>query len=450
MSPHSNRFAAQSDDGSILVLTSQSPVTYQRQLQDGSVEIYAQSNGSTTYPRNVFLSQIVDPQGNTLTLNYDNYLGQIRLQSLIDATGRQTSLTYGLPNFPTIVTQVTDPFGRTASLGYDGSQRLISITDILGLTSTFGYDSNSLVNSLTTPYGTTTFSYTAPGTTGPPRFLQATDPLGYNEREEWLEPAPIPDSDPAATVPQGMPLAPTNQYLTYRDSFHWDKDQYVAAACTPTGGCDYTKARDTHFNHVAVTALKSTSIESIKNPLENRVWFAYPGQSNPPGGIYAGSYGKPIAVGRVLDDGTTQLSLSSYDAAGYYKLAQVIDPVGRTTSLTYANHVDLSAISQTTAYGLQNTIAQFTYNNQHRPLFSTDASGQTAKYLYNAAGQLTSVTNPLGQTTTFQYDAANNLSSIVNANNAIAATFTYDAFDRVATATDSEGWSIAYTKSLSA
>src|SRR5262249_31652149 len=139
---------------------------------------------------------------------------------------------------------------------------------------------NSLVNSMTTPYGTTNFAYTAPGSSNPPRFLDVTDPLGYHEREEWLEPAPIPDSDPAATVPQGMPLTPTNQYLTYRNSFHWDKNQYVQAGCTPTGGCDYTKARLRHFLHVTgASSTKSTVIESEKNPLENRVWYSYPGQT---------------------------------------------------------------------------------------------------------------------------------------------------------------------------
>jgi hypothetical protein len=32
-------FAAQNDDGSILVLASQSPITYQRRLADGSIEL---------------------------------------------------------------------------------------------------------------------------------------------------------------------------------------------------------------------------------------------------------------------------------------------------------------------------------------------------------------------------------------------------------------------------
>ena len=432
------RFAAQSTDGSILVLASQTPVTYQRQLSDGSVEIYAQSDGSTAYPRNIFLSRVIDPQGNAVTLTYDS---QQRLVSLTDAAGRQTTFGYDRAAQPLLVTRITDPFGRSATLGYDVSGRLVSITDTIGITSSFTYDAYSLVNSLTTPYGTTTFAYTAPGTGGPPRFVDVTDPLGYHEREEWLEPAPIPDSDPSATVPQGMPIPLTNQYLTYRDSFHWDRNAYALAGCTPTGGCDYTKARDRHFTHVLNTSLKSTTIESVKYPLENRIWYSYPGQAS---SIYTGTYNQPTAAGRVLDDGTTQLSQYSYDTAGYFKLTQVIDPLGRTTSFAYANHVDLAAISRTTAYGNQITLAQFAYDTRHRPILATDAAGQTTRYAYNAQGQVTAVTNALGQTTGLQYDGLGRLTTVVNANGATAATFTYDGFDRVATYTDSEGWTVAY------
>ncbi len=429
------QFAAQNDDGSILVRAASTPITYRRQLADGSVEIYAQSNGATSYPRLVFLSQMIDPQGNAVTLNYDS---QLRLISLTDAVGRSTTFTYGLTANPLLVTQITDPFGRSATLAYDSSARLRSITDVLGLTSSFTYDSNSLVNSLTTPYGTTSFAYTAPGTSAPPRFVDITDPMGFHEREEWLEPAPIPDSDPSGTVPQGMPISLTNSFLEFRSSFHWDKNAYVLAGCTPTGGCDYSKARDTHFNHSdANFTLKSTSIESIKNPLENRIWFIYPGQT---ASYQAGTFTKPIATGRVLDDGTTQLTQTSYDTTGYFKVTQTVDAVGRITSFVYSNHVDLAAISQTTAFGNQTTIAQFIYNAQHRPLFATDAAGQTTSYTYNAAGQMTSVTNPLGQKTTYQYNTAGDLTSVTNANNATAGSFTYDAFDRVRTYTDSEGW----------
>jgi len=326
-------------------------------------------------------------------------------------------------------------------LGYSGPD-LVSITDTLGLQSTFGYDFNGVVNSMTTPYGTTNFSYsTGLGNSPPPLFLDVEDPLGYHERLEWIEPGPgVADSDPSSTVPQGMPIPLTNQYLEYRDSFYWDRDAYIQAGCSPTGGCDYAAAKNIHFNHVSPnTDLKSTSIESVKNPLENRIWFVYPGQTN---SIYDGTYKKPIAIGRVLDDSSTQLTQYSYDPVTF-NVTQAVDPLGRTSTFTYSNHVDLAAISQSVSGGTE-FLAQFTYNPKHRPLVYTDASGQTTLYTYNAAQQLTSVTNPLGQKTQYQYDESGDLTTIINANGATAASFTYDAYDRIATYTDSEGWTASY------
>jgi RHS repeat-associated protein len=432
------QFTAQDDDGSLLVLTSQAPITYEHRLKDGSKEIYTQSNGSTAYPRNVFLTKIVDPQGNALTLTYD---AQFRVIAVTDAVGRQTTLTYGLAARPLLVTQVADPFGRSAQFTYDASGRLSSITDVIGLTSSFTYDANSLVNSMTTPYGTTNFAYTAPGSAAPPRFVDVTDPLGFHEREAWLEPSYNSPSDPPATVPVGMPITQTNNYFQYRNSFHWDKNAYVVAGCTPTGGCDYTKARDRQFYHMTNLTYKGTGMNSVKYPLENRIWYAYPGQtvSN-----ISGTYAQPIATGRVLDDGTTQLSQVAYDTAGYFNSTQTVDPLGRTTNFTYSNHIDLQSISQSTALGFPTVIAQFNYNYQHRPVAYTDSAGQTTNYTYNARGQLTSTTNPLGQVTQYQYDASNNLTTIINANNVTAASFTYDAYNRVRTFTDSEGWSVTY------
>jgi YD repeat-containing protein len=57
---------------------------------------------------------------------------------------------------------------------------------------------------------------------------------------------------------------------------------------------------------------------------------------------------------------------------------------------------------------------------------------------------LASVTNPLDQTTSYQYDPLGNLTAITNANSLTAARFTYDAFARIRTITDLEGWMVTY------
>jgi len=179
-------------DASVLVRASSSPIVYQRQLADGGMEVYAKSDGATSNPRRLFLSQIIDPAGNTLTFNYDS---RLRLTSITDATQRSTKFSYDLTTQPLLVTKITDPFGRYAQFGYDSTGRLISITDVLNITSKFTYDPSNpnanFIKEMDTPYGATTFStQDIPDKPGPQcpslpcgstRILSATDPLGNTE-----------------------------------------------------------------------------------------------------------------------------------------------------------------------------------------------------------------------------------------------------------------------------
>ena len=426
-------FAPEESDDSVLMVTSTSPITYKRSLQDGSVEVYSRSDGSTSFPRNVFLTKIIDPQGNALTLNYTTSNGHVVLTSLTDATGRNTTFTYGDAISPLLITKITDPFGRSATLTYNSSGQLSSMTDVLGLTSTFTYDSSGLVHSMTTPYGTTQFAY---GGTGNLRFVDVTDPLGLHEREENPQPAPVADSDPL--TPQTMNVS--NQFLEYRDSFHWDKHEYGQAGCTVSGGCNYNDARDKHFYHDAQnTAIEWYQVAAVKQPLETRVWYNYPGQTQ---NLNNGTYDQPSEIGRIVSGGASQLWQKTYNAAG--NPTQIIDPVGRTTNLTYAgNPTDLTQAQQVTGSGPQTT-ANYTYNSHHRPLTYTDAAGQATQYAYNSAGQLTQLTLPTGLVWSFAYDAFGRLTGITNPNGKTQASYAYNSFDRVKTATDSEGYTLTY------
>jgi YD repeat-containing protein len=355
--------------------------SYELRMPDGSKDVFARSDGATSGLRKMFLTQRIDAQGNTLTLSYD---AQLRLASITDATGRNTIFTYANAN-PLLITRVTDPFGRFATLNYDASGRLSSITDVLGLSSSFGYDASGLVNSMTTPYGTSSFSYGSSGTT---RFLNMTDPLNLTERVEFVHQAPgMTYADPVA--PPGV----NNDYLYFRNTFHWDKHAYAIA---PT---DYTKARITHWLHDPQNQT-SPVVESTKLPLERRLWYRYP---NPLNGVgwYEGSGDTPSLITRLLDDGTPQASQFTYNSIG--KPLTAIDPAGRKTVFTYdATGIDLLQVQrQTSASGTLSTLATFTYNTQHLPLTYTDAAGQTTTFTYNAAGQLSSVKNALNQTTTY-------------------------------------------------
>lgn len=412
-----------------LVRVSANPVVYERRLKNGAKEVYAQSDGATFSPRRIFLTQEVDPYGNAVTLSYDS---QGRLASITDALGQQTTFDYNDSGNAYLITQVTDPIGRQAAMTYDAVGRLQSITDAIGMTTSVTYDAGTFVNSMTTPYGTTTYAY---GQSGVYRWLTTTDPLGNSDRQEFLHAAPG-TSFSESLLPAGAPIGIQNNYMNYRNSYYWDK-----AVVRQMGGAkDYTKARISHWLHRAGDSTTPVPIlESTKHPLENRVWYFYDGQTD---SRFASATAQPRYIGRVLDNGVTQIRRLTYTATG--NVASQTDPMARVTFYDYApNGIDVVRVRQMTGTQ-QEIVAQYTYNDQHRPLTYTDAAGQTTTYVYNDAGQMISETDALGHTTQYVYDSQGYLTSIINPNGKTQASYTYDAVGRLLSETDSEGYTLRY------
>src|SRR5712691_10169187 len=138
---------------------------------------------------------------------------------------------------------------------------------------------------------------------------------------------------------------------------------------------DYTKAKSTHWLYNG-DGLVSGIPSSEKQPLENRVWYTYPGQSD---SSHAGPSASPSQVARVLGDGSTQLSQFEYNSIG--KTTKATDPLGRVTSYVYdTNNIDLLTTYQRNPAGASidpgganaDKIASYTYNALHEPLTATD------------------------------------------------------------------------------
>jgi RHS repeat-associated protein len=443
-------YALQPDSHVILHLDSPNSI-YTRSYPNGYTQIYSKTDGSTGYPRNVFLTKVVDPAGNTVTFTYDSHN---RLASVRDALGQTNTLYYGSTNLadPAFyqITRVTDPFGRHADFTYNASNQLTNITDVVGISSKFSYglsDSGAMdfITSMTTPYGTTTFTE---GVNGRDRWLQATDPVGQNERMEYhdtLSSSSISDyGQPApTTIPAGDP-APT--YLIYRNSFFWDKK---AMQLYPG---DYTKARLFHWLHTSDINICSGTEESVKSPLEGRTWFTYPGQAT--NNTYQQSTNNsPSTVARVLDDGTSQIYQYQYN--GFGNIIKTIDPLGRSTTNIYAaNLIDLLSVKQQTGPTNFDLLASFTYNTNHLPLTMVDAAGKTNFLGYSTNGQLIAMTNALNETVLLNYNTNGYLTNVVagvlaadkhgNLTNGPLSTnsFTYDTSGRVRTVTDPLGYTI--------
>jgi RHS repeat-associated protein len=421
----SQTFSPDLQSHALLVRTG--PDSYEKDFPDGSKQIFGLSDGATAYPRKVFMTEMIDPAGNNVSIGYDS---SFRVSTITDALGQVTTISYELADDPLKITRVTDPFGRFATFQYAGGQ-LVTVTDEIGIQSQFSYQSGTdSIDSLTTPYGTTTFTSDENGTN---RWIEMTDPLGGKERVEYRDQAPgISASDPVAPNAVGI----TNTGLDSANTFYWDKKATLVAPG------DYTKAKIKHWLYNADGSVSSI-LSSEKRPLENRVWYTYAGQ---PDYQHTGPSANPSQVARILGDGTSQLSQFEYNSLG--KTTKRIDPVGRVTRYIYAtNNVDLLRIRQTT--GTSNILLRkFTYNLQHEPLTDTDAAGQSTVFTYNAGGQMLTKTNAKNETTTFAYggtvpDGYLALITSPPFNGVSAVTsFSYDSFNRGRTVTDSDGYTV--------
>jgi RHS repeat-associated protein len=415
-------YAPQVESRAVVVRTSST--SYERRLPDGSKQIFNLPDGATAYPRKVFLTQVVDPLGNTNSYTYD---ASFRLVSVADALGQVTTLSYDLSADSLKITKVTDPFGRFATFDYAqlaGVWRLVKITDVIGLSSQFTY-SGDFIDSLATPYGMTTFAY---GEQGRTFWLEATDPLGQKERLEYDNYIYAVDNNPLG-VPAG--ISNGGGYIGYRNSFYWDKK---AMQLYPG---DYTKARTYHWLHTQDMNQTSGILESEKDPLESRVWYNYSGQAS---GYYAGTNAQPTAVGRIIDGGATQLSKFEYNSLG--RITKATDPAGRIATSTYeTNLIDLLEVRQQIGTNAE-LLSKFTYNAQHLPLTVVDAAGQTTFFGYNAYGQLTVVTNARNETVSMSYDTNGYLTNILGSLPGATTSLTYDGYGRVRTVTDSEGFTV--------
>jgi RHS repeat-associated protein len=158
-------------------------------------------------------------------------------------------------------------------------------------------------------------------------------------------------------------------------------------------------------------------------------------------------------VGRVLDDGTSQIHRFEHNRVG--KVIRYTDPVGRERVYVYGTEttpdsdptngtgIDLLEVRHRNGMSYE-TLAEVAYNSQRRPLTFTDALGNTYTNTYNAEGQLLTATTPAtteapsGATTTLAYDSDGYLESWTGPVSGSSTFYTYDTLGRVRAVTPPE------------
>jgi YD repeat-containing protein len=91
-------------------------------------------------------------------------------------------------------------------------------------------------------------------------------------------------------------------------------------------------------------------------------------------------------------------SLAGFEYGPRGNVTRITDSLGRETVYEYdpANDIDLLRVKQKNpgSPGGYDLLASFTYNAQHRPLTTTDASGQTTTYTWSSQGQILTLATP--------------------------------------------------------
>lgn len=421
------------------ILKKTSATSYQVVHADGSRSVYGQPDG-TVYPRRLFLTQQIDPSGNTTTITYQQVAAGWRLATIVDSLGQVSTFSYTNAD-PLKITRITDPFGRFANFTYDGTGQLVGITDAVGMSSSFSYEAGDAMATMTTPYGTTRFRRNQ--TDSRMRWVEATDPNGDTERMVSTHFGPaIPGSYPVPAPEAGdLPITLyctgggfCYRSLNYFSTYYWDKKANKLSYGNFDDAVHYKWL--IHEDGVGHTAPWGRLLAAMRMPREEYVFFQYPGQIDSLSEANI-TLGQPRLIARLMDDGSTQRVRYTYSPTG--QVTSVKDPLGRTTEYMYhANGIDLLEVKQRVDATTTQTLATATYNAAHQPLSVTDAAGRTTNITYNGFGQVETVTNAKNEITRLLYDANSYLVTIRDPTLGDRQIF-YDGYGRPRTVTEVDG-----------
>jgi len=306
------------------LLVSMGSGVYERRMKDGSIEVYNQPDSSS--PARIFLTQVKDPQGNTVFIQYD---ANFRITTITDAIGQVSSITYLSNTVGNVgfykISSITDPFGRSCSFAYDSTtSNLLSITDVVSLKSSFQYDTtSSFISQMTTPYGTTGFYNYVPG-------IDVYPAVGLR-----------------FTYPDGTSSVIENWIDERKSTYLWDRHALAMYPNDPVNHI-YTHCELMKFTFDANTYLEASSMQWVTHPLESTspIYMTY---TNPYGPNIAGLNNLPITVARNLGNFTVNLTIGGTATPG--------DIVGVTNDYNpVAYTVQSGDTLEKVAAGLQNAI----------------------------------------------------------------------------------------------
>ena len=346
----------------------------------------------TTYPDGTSRSYTYDFRGNKLTDT--DQLGRITKYQY-DVAGQLTSVTYAF----------STPDAATVFYTYDAAGRKITETDGRGNIRTLGYDAASHITSIKDALGKiTTITYDAEG-----NLATVKDPNLH-------------------TTTFAFDARKRINSVTYQDG--------STRKFTHDGMGNLLTTTD-RANHVTTRAYDAVNrLVSVVNALNQSTQYGYDAADNllsvTDANQHVTAYQYDLLnrrISRTLPLGMSETN--TYDAAG--NLLTHKDFNGKTTNYSYDALNRL--IQKLPDASFSQPAVKFTYTSTGKRLSMTDAGGIT-NYTYDNRDRLKSKITPQG-TLSYTYDGAGNLLTMASSNaNGASMTYTYNAADRLATATD--------------
>ncbi len=333
---------------------------------------------------------------------------------------RTTSATYDA--FNNKLTE-TDNLGRVTEFAYDSEQHLTTLTDALDRETVTTYFANGLPETVTDARGkVTSFTY---------------DTYGYPETVTNAEGETVTfDFDIAGRKlwEKDPQLHQTTYTLNARDQ--------VLTVTDPLSNVT-TTVYDTKGRKTSVTDAENHTTTFTWDTTKNKLWKT----TDERDGVVEFTHDGNLDLWKVKDanlhttiftydqfgrrttetDPNSKVTTTEYTAGG--RVWKVTDANGQLTTYTYNDLYDLTGVSFADTTTITNT-----FDGVGNRLTMVDSTGTTT-YTFDALNRVLTATNPASQTITYEYNEVGNIASITYPGN-LTVDYTYDDANRPLTVTD--------------
>ncbi|MCI0389182.1 MAG: DUF6531 domain-containing protein, partial [Acidobacteria bacterium] len=420
-------YAGADSDGALVfktIATTAQLADVVRKLTNGTFE-YRKGNGEVwRFDASGRPTAMVDRNGNTTTLSYTGS----NLTRITDAVGRSITLEYDGSNR---IVQATDPLGRLWRYGYGGGNSLVTVTDPQGNVTRYGYGIAGLLTSVTDERGFVKKKITYE--TDIARVIkQEFADGGFETYDYKLSGTVVTETKVTDSLGRvrTMRFSAAGYVIGMTDELGQSsiiqRDMTTNLNQETTGPCGCLEARREFDNRGNLLALidrlgqrteyqyepSFNFVTQIKDALGRIMRMGYDNRGNRTS----------------MTDALGRMTTYAYDSFG--QLISMTDPLGHTTRYSYDANGYINKV--TDALGNENS---FEYDAVGRLEKTTDGEGRSTSNSYDNNDRIISVTDPAGVVTRFEYDENDNRTAIINAQNK-RWSFVYDAKNRLTGSTD--------------